>query len=792
MINKSSKKQYGIDQTFPPEYSSLMKHPDKVDSKEQEKYKKLTWIHYTDLSEFIISKVVSRISYLKILQGQISNCYLTDILSSLAMIPERIQRLFSKSDKTSRNKFEVIVYPEEVPTTIEVDGYFPYFSPCNSLYFTRSSLSELWALILEKAWAKHLGSYSDIAFADPTLAFTFFTGFHTEYVMNSDMDEEKLWSELIECQEKKFPMICKTRACHVVKENMNYKALNLIAGHSYSLLEVKVEGYRKDKRVVKLRNSWGKIDWAEGLGLGYTIPTKSIIKRGDGLLSIAFSDFYKYFLGVIVCRYNEKSVKEKAVKPKRLSVENSPGEHSKEDKLTISSEGEIPSVIDLGSGNMRTRTEIPLTDNFFETVIIFKVDKPCQGTFQIIADNIQKGATLEMLIGYKEPSFEYITSEQLISNKLSVEVTFDKPGICLCFITVHDAFNYGSKKLIFSLTSDSINEQEIIDDNSKRINYLYSILKSCALKIGEKAELAEDIYSYNCFASINNDYSAVVYMNQSKNKTLYYEVNYKEKGAVQILPPFEDEASYRLIIKPGEEQLVCMRRNKNFTNFVYGVKISLEHPLDELIQMVKAKKLECVKDTVIDKGFNYKVYQHGFGFLLEFVNSTEDILFIAKFDYTLTNLKLIEETAPDSISFELNPKETKYAQLRVLDAFKLEIMYSVKYVKNSKKVGGSDEEIIKEVISSGKKLQIPKKDAFIASKYINSNYCIYVSNGTKDILEANITFKGPKNLDCNEGEVWKVIINPDEGGFLRVIKQLDPFKATSCAFGVSFSFKPKK
>lgn len=801
MIDKFSKKQRYIDEAFPPEYASLIRCPDKLDKNEAAKWEKITWIHCVDMADYMFAKVATRVTYSKLLQGQLGHCYITDILSSLAVAPERIQSLFSKSDGTSRENFEVTVYPYGVPTKVQVDGHFPYLGPCKALYFARTSTSELWPMVLEKAWAKYLGSYHDTLTADPSLAFTFFTGCATGHLINESLGEDELWDALADYQSKKFPMICRSRASHSVKEGMSYKALNLLADHYYSLLETRVEGYKKNKRVVRLRNSWGRVDWAEGLGVGYTVTTKAIIKRGDGMLTVDFSDFHKFFFGVIVCRYGEKY--EPAKSKKVVSKKNNEGDSTVNsvDAQLIgegspsnkgNSEEAIPAVIDLGSGLLKRRMEMPISENSFETVVKFKVDKACQGTLQIVADNVRDGVTLGLLVGYRTPSFEYLASEQQISNELSLDVAFDKPGKCLCFVTVHDALREGCTKLVFNLTSDAVGEPKSLRHESKRVGYLCSMLKSGAMKVGEKSQLADEIYSYNCFSTINGDYSAVAYVNQSKSKTLYYEVTYKEKGAVQILPPYEDEASYRLVIPPGEERCVCIKRSRAFTTFIHGIKMSLEQPFDELLQMVKSKKLECTNDTEIEKGFNYRVYQHGFGYLLEFANSTGDTIFMAKFEYTLTNLKLAEESAPDFLAVELQPNQTKFAQLRVVDPFKLETMYSVKYARNSRKVGKSDEEIIKEIITSGKKLQIPKKDAFIASKYIDSNYCIYVSNGTKDTLEASITFKAPKNLDCNEGEIWKVTINPGGEGVLRIINQLDPFKATSCAFGVSFSFKHKK
>ena len=246
-LNSRSNESHFIDKDFPPTIDSFYPKTVELSAEESKKWDEYEWIHCTDLDEKTDLTVNSIIDSFKLTQNKIENCYFVGVLISLGTDPERIKRLFSEDTKDSeREKFEVNVYPMGIRTTMVVDGYFPYLQSCQSLAFSRSIDFSLWSPILEKIWAKYLGSYYNIINKNPSIGFSFLSGYPCEVVKISEVKMEDFWKKLLEVCEKKFPMICST----INYENQPEKAeelekLGLKGKYPYSIIRAEVSSVCK-------------------------------------------------------------------------------------------------------------------------------------------------------------------------------------------------------------------------------------------------------------------------------------------------------------------------------------------------------------------------------------------------------------------------------------------------------------------------------------------------------------------------------------------------------------------
>jgi calpain-15 len=84
-------------------------------------------------------------------------------LASLAEFPARVKRIFITKETNKAGCYAVSLYINGEMKTVVVDDRFPYNEDRQNWAFSRpSKSSEIWVLILEKAWAKIFGSYQRI------------------------------------------------------------------------------------------------------------------------------------------------------------------------------------------------------------------------------------------------------------------------------------------------------------------------------------------------------------------------------------------------------------------------------------------------------------------------------------------------------------------------------------------------------------------------------------------------------------------------------------------------------
>lgn len=218
-------------------------------------------------------------------QGAINNCYFACGLSLLAHYrPGAIQNAIKELPD---GNFEVTLLEGKYrPTPVKVIVNSDIFlNDDGEPIYTHSSTGELWPMILEKAYAEHVGggSYENIGqggkAGDVVRALT-----GEPYMMYQLADvhsAQEVFEEIRETVKAGRPASAGTHS-----EKGRYKGLNLYANHNYAILDAG-EDEQTGRPYLVLRNPWGS---SEPDYLGQPDG------KDDGIFKITMEDFTKYFM----------------------------------------------------------------------------------------------------------------------------------------------------------------------------------------------------------------------------------------------------------------------------------------------------------------------------------------------------------------------------------------------------------------------------------------------------------------------------------------------------------------
>jgi calpain-15 len=135
-----------------------------------------------------------------IMQGGVGDCYFLASVASFAERPNRVRAIFHNKVANSAGCYLIKLYVNGVPSGIMVDDLF--LTDGLKMQFANCKNEKLWVPLLEKAWAKLLGSYTRIdgAYIESEVLHTF-TGspsknmLHDEFI--KDQTKKRLHWEML-------------------------------------------------------------------------------------------------------------------------------------------------------------------------------------------------------------------------------------------------------------------------------------------------------------------------------------------------------------------------------------------------------------------------------------------------------------------------------------------------------------------------------------------------------------------------------------------------------------------
>ncbi|XP_008300900.1 calpain-A-like [Stegastes partitus] len=167
--------------------------------------------------------------------------------------------------------------------------------------------NEFWPALLEKAYAKVCGSYSDMNAGNPSEALVDFTGGVHICIQLSD-PPPNLWELMCRAGQSKSLMGCGTEqgetSANTVLPN------GLVQGHAYTVTGVKqMMSQGQPVNLVRLWNPWGRGewngDWSDKSPLWQTVSPQDremcLSVRDDGEFWMTLQDFRKFYSDLDIC-----------------------------------------------------------------------------------------------------------------------------------------------------------------------------------------------------------------------------------------------------------------------------------------------------------------------------------------------------------------------------------------------------------------------------------------------------------------------------------------------------------
>nr|XP_061798931.1 calpain-1 catalytic subunit [Nerophis lumbriciformis] len=253
--------------------------------------------------------VVDGISRFDFGQGAVGNCWFLASLGSLTfqrVIFERVVPLEQNFAQDYCGLFHFRFWRFGRWVDVVIDDKLPTIN--GRLIFVRSKdPTEFWPALLEKAYAKVCGSYSDMSSGTPSEALVDFTG-GVHICINLSDPPTELWELMCRAGESKSLMGCGTpqgeTSANTVLPN------GLVQGHAYTITGVRQMMSRGQAVcLVRLFNPWGRGewngDWSDQSPLWETVSSQeramclSVVDNGEFWMSL--EDFCRFFDDLDIC-----------------------------------------------------------------------------------------------------------------------------------------------------------------------------------------------------------------------------------------------------------------------------------------------------------------------------------------------------------------------------------------------------------------------------------------------------------------------------------------------------------
>ncbi|XP_071402621.1 calpain-1 catalytic subunit-like [Centroberyx affinis] len=255
------------------------------------------------------SFIVDGVSRFDFGQGIVGNCWFLASIGALTFqnhILEQVVPLEQSFDEKYCGLFHFKFWRFGRWVDVLIDDKLPTID--GRLIFVHSKTpNEFWPALLEKAYAKVCGSYSDMSAGTPSEALVDFTGGVHMCIQLAD-SPPNLWQLMYRAAQSKSLMGCGTPQGET---SANTVAPNgLVRGHAYTVTGVKQMMSRgKAVNLVRLWNPWGKGewngDWSDQSPLWQTVSPEDrnmcLSVGDDGEFWMTMEDFCQFYSDLDIC-----------------------------------------------------------------------------------------------------------------------------------------------------------------------------------------------------------------------------------------------------------------------------------------------------------------------------------------------------------------------------------------------------------------------------------------------------------------------------------------------------------
>ena len=481
-----------------------------------------------------------KIEFDDVKQGSLGDCYFLSSIAALAEFPYLIREKFRTVKFNKCGYYEVILFIDGEWQVVFVDDYFLYDPRARDFAYARPNNNELWAMILEKVWAKVNGGFTNIIGGVVSEPISALTGFPTDTIYHDEIDPDDLYVK-IEIGDKEGTIMSSSS-----KFDSQIEKKGLIRGHAYTLIGAKQWKERRIK-LIQLRNPWGENEW-EGdwsdKSSKWTPEYKQYFgyqNRDDGIFWIDIDNYVNNFQGTHICYLLYGAV-----------IKNYYFDYERYFKAPI--------VFNL---NIKEQSKTSIT-------VMFKNWRFNRD----IHDPIHPGSLV--LAKYnKNRQIETLYNRWASIDDISLIETLD-PGFYVLWIYCPDDCIIGDKNPKFTLSISSVKNFscQFIGMDSKFMLVQQLILENYKRTGINNINSSKD-YFIGTDGSLSRGISTLLLYNKS-NKWLEIGASAKKLSNIKLLPPYTNMTSISLTIAPGDcAAIVGIRKSNKPTEFSFSFSISM-------------------------------------------------------------------------------------------------------------------------------------------------------------------------------------------------------------------------
>ncbi len=190
-------------------------------------------------------------------RDQLGDCYFLAAIGAIGRSnPEELKKLIKDNGDGT---YDVRLYVKEhffswkyTPTVITVNDSFPESSAASLVYADYDDCKEIWAKLLEKAFAKYSGGYKDIAGGNPGEAMTMLTGNESKTIQIKDKSDTELMDAIENALTNKIPVTTSSKKTDTAKQELKAQSAGVYGSHAYV-----IQSINKSSKTLSLYNPWG-------------------------------------------------------------------------------------------------------------------------------------------------------------------------------------------------------------------------------------------------------------------------------------------------------------------------------------------------------------------------------------------------------------------------------------------------------------------------------------------------------------------------------------------------------
>ena len=277
-------KENYVDDVFPPNNRSIFgldSHNQPIDKNEERRADAvkdfqidaddIEWLRPSQIFGPDYAIFEGNIEFDDVRQGSIGNCYFMASISALTEVPQIIAEIFRMHEVSENGYYEVCMKIDGVWNVVILDDYIPCSKRSKKPLFANPKGNELWAILLEKAWAKVNGGYINTVAGNASEVIECLTNFPYEYNSIENSDREELWGKILHASKNDYIMTTALPPREGATDS------GLVVGHEYTLQwgkEVELDG--QVVRLLKIRNPWGSINYTGDWGKDSSLWTEEL------------------------------------------------------------------------------------------------------------------------------------------------------------------------------------------------------------------------------------------------------------------------------------------------------------------------------------------------------------------------------------------------------------------------------------------------------------------------------------------------------------------------------------